>query len=53
MTKQTQTDAEIRAEFDAAAARQALRSYPRVEIVETERLEFASAGATWQRRKAD
>lgn len=48
MTKQT--DEEIRAEFDAAAARQALRSYPReVEETNPERLDYSSAGAVRKR----
>ena len=48
MTKQT--DEEIRAEFDAAAARQALRSYPKAEEPATDRLDYSSAGAVRKRR---
>lgn len=49
MTKQT--DEEIRAEFDAAAARQALRNYParQAEDTNTERLDYSSAGAVRKR----
>lgn len=56
MTKQTQTtetDEEIRAEFDAAAERQRQRGLqPRkAETTETEFLSYTSAGATWRKRK--
>jgi hypothetical protein len=55
MTKQvltTQTDEEIRAEFDAAAARQRVRlqQAPKVETTETEFLSYSSAGATRKRK---
>lgn len=50
MTNQPkQTDEEIRAEFDAAAAKQ--KHYPRqAEDIATERLDYSSAGAVRKRK---